>query len=410
MGICFVDRYELPVLKGNIKYMKIKKIALFLSAFLSIISCRQTELKEGSPSDPLRDIRGLLGPYAFSLFSGTFGPPLNMQVSDGSLFFFSAYDSESIFETTDGINFSKKNLSLPNCSKVSGNAFVACRIVGISKHNGVYQTLGVKQSGTSNPRTVLSSIFYYATGTSLDNLLFKEITDPNFSSTEILFNGLPSASNNQGFAIYLKSSDSLGKVCALGSGASSWVCIQNPSGNPSEGFVANLNGTLIYDRYYRWNGASFTDTTVTRTGQSRSGFYSSGRTLITTGTNIRYTSTDPSVWSQPIATSTSTITGGLSSGEYILIGSVGERLYAVGIVYDGSGALFYFSSEDNGMNWTKLGTISIPNSEIVRNIDLSIPVIFQGNFFIRIQGNTSSNFAVKYFKSKDMSNWTEVLP
>jgi hypothetical protein len=400
--------------------MSISKQAIVFSLFLSFIFCRQTELREGSPSDPIRDLRGLLGPSAFSVLSFgsdsvATGPPLHMRVSDGSLFFIAAYDFASIYESTDGVTFSKKIFNLPNCTTVRADSFAVCRIIGISKHNGVYQAIGVKQTGSSKPsRSVSSSIFYYAKGSSLDNLAFSEITDSNLSSTEVLFSGVESASNSLGFALYLKFNDSLGKICGLGSNANSWQCITNPSGNIYEGFVANLNGTLTYDRYYRWNGAAFTDTTVARPGNSSSAFYSSGRTLIATNTNITFTNTDPGAWTNPITTTLSTISGGISNGSYFFLGNLGGSLRAVGEVYDSNTkttTLYHFSSPDNGASWSNLGAISIPNSGIVNDVGLSQPVIFLGNFYIRIQGRDSSNvFTVKYYKSQNMSNWTEFTP
>lgn len=186
--------------------------AKFLSLGFLIVTltvCRNTEVdKAVSPTEGINLIGSLTVGQIRAGFgggtggTGTFGScvsfnfPRNFKVSDGALFGLSS--SDCVITSTDGNTFSKRVFALPNCTPVSGSSFTRCEINGIAKSGSTIYAIGIKQvgttsgSGSSTSETVTETKFYFASGSSLENLNFSEISDSNFSSSARLsFTSLP---------------------------------------------------------------------------------------------------------------------------------------------------------------------------------------------------------------------------
>lgn len=401
---------------------KLKSIVCLLS-FLSVSHCRNDELdviKTYSPSQNAvyaliyYTLPGVLATSSGGVSGGNTGLPRGFKSSGSSLF--AVGSSSSLYESTDGNTFTKKTFTIPNCTVVNGSSsgasYTECNIVSVAKSGSTIYAIGIKQSGvrgaTSSATSVTEHKFYFASGATVNDLNFTEISDSNFSTSIFqASNILPSAASSNGFVFGFGVSSSSHKYCGTANNGSSWVCQTGVASVSSPGLVELLNGTLVADIYFRWNGTGFTNAVTSNQGTKGSAIYSSGRTIYNSGNTIRYTTTDPSAWSgSSIAgEATATQTGGASSS-YNWIGDFSGTLKAFGTSFSNNVNTFTaHTSSDNGTNWSNQGTISLPGSLSPSNNVGSI----NNTVFVYGQSN-SGTFTQKYFKSTDFTNWTEVVP
>jgi hypothetical protein len=114
--------------------------------------------------------------------------------SFGKFFVFGSYNDSSnkttypvVYETTDGLNFTKNKITLGTCvpspSSNQSSINTECRITAVANDGTRYFIMGVKSTCISNSCT--SSTIYAGTGTSLESLSVNEVTglitnnDPN---------------------------------------------------------------------------------------------------------------------------------------------------------------------------------------------------------------------------------------
>jgi hypothetical protein len=397
--------------------MKLLFILTHLLIFTLVTNClNKDEYK--NPLDQTNPVGLLLGLFVprYAIATAASAKPLSFRVSGGNLFLLAAFGYPTVYESTDGITFQGKIFELPNCVTVIRTEFVHCKVISISKFNSTYYAIAVKQTGisinTAPFATISESVFYFASGSSLESLSFQPISNSNFKSTNPQYSDIRSAASSAGFAIYFKPSSDSGAVCGTANSGGTWSCITNPSGI-YEGFLENLNGTLTYDRYYRWVGGAFASTGVTGWWSARSAIHIGGRTILAQGNDIQYTSTDPSVWSTPIATTASTINSNNLSGTFIYFGTLSGSLRAINREYNpyNPDTFIQFSSTDNGANWSRVGSLSFSDPDMTRDIYYSDPIIFNEKYYLRVQGrNASYALFIKYFTSVDLVNWTEFFP
>ena len=395
--------------------MKLLFILTHLLIFTLVTNClNKDEYK--NPLDQTNPVGLLLGLFVprYAIATAASAKPLSFRVSGGNLFLLAAFGYPTVYESGDGITFLRKVYELPNCVPVIKTEFVHCKVISISKFNSTYYAIAIKQTGisiTTAPfSTISESVFYIASGSSLDSLSFQPISNSNFKSTNPQYSDIRSAASSAGFAIYFKPSSDSGVVCGTANSGGTWSCITNPSGNIYEGFLENLSSTLTYDRYYRWVGGAFASTGVTGLGNAHSAIYIGGRTILANGSTMNYTSTDPSVWSTPIVTTASTINSNNSSGTFNYFGTLSGSLRAINRAYNPD-TFIQFSSTDNGANWSRVGSLSFSDPDLTNEIGYSEPIIFNNKYYLRVQGfNASRAFFIKYFTSVDLVNWTEFFP
>ncbi|MCG9876050.1 MAG: hypothetical protein MH321_14835 [Leptospiraceae bacterium] len=396
---------------NNMKNKKHLQLTTILILIFTMMQCRSSELDAGGASDVLRNPVSLLLGLVGRSFGGAGNElPRGFRLSGGSLF--AVGYSNSVFETTDGNSFSRKSFSLPNCiSNFSGNSFTICGVFSIAKSGSNYYAIALKQVGTRNsgsPSTISERKYYFGSGNSLDAIQFNEITDGNISSTstnEINFI-LPSAASANGFVFSFPDSSSSTKVCATLNNGSSWVCSSLPtSGSSLPPGIEILNGTLTVDVYFRWNG-SFTAVTTTNQGARNSIVFRSARTHFASGNQLSYTDTDPGAWTNPVPTTNSVVSSPISSGQYTILGDVAGNLSAIGSDFvSGTSTSYYFNSTNNGVNWSRQNTISIPSGLSISGTSGAI----NNTVFLYAQTN-SGTFSQKYFKSSNFTEWAEFTP
>jgi len=372
-------------------------------------TCRNTELKGNQEGKS----------FLFSLFmqlmadgklgsnstSSSSSKPVLFRASGGNLYILG--ESDTVFESTDGTNFSSKKFTLPDCTSSSS---ITCEIIAISKSGSTVYALGAKQ--TTSGGSVTGTTFYYASGTSLATLSFQAISDSNFTSSSNNWGVTRSAASSNGFIVYFQKDSNTNLLC--GKTSSGWTCVTNPYGsNNFGGFVENLNGTLLHDIYYRWNGTSFTATGASNAGYYPSAIYSSGRTLqgSLSGT-IRYTTTDPSVWPASLSTTNSALSSNGNENVYLL-GVLSSGVLPAILGTNSNTSLKRYSSSDNGTSWTSNGNVTLPsNTGIQTNLFIPEPPItlYNGVYYISMMGNDSSNaYIKKFYKTTDFSTWTEII-
>ncbi|TGL61308.1 hypothetical protein EHQ58_05900 [Leptospira ognonensis] len=403
--------------------LKLKSIVCLLSIAL-LMHCRKDELDViktySSIQNPIYGLVYFTLPGIIVTNSGgsssgsTSSLPRGFKSSGSSLF--AVGSSPSLYESTDGTSFTKKTFTLPNCTATAGSSsgsYTDCHVVSVAKFGSTIYAIGLKQSGergsNGSQTTVTDHKFYFASGVTVNDLNFTEITDSTLTSTYYLSNSvLPSAASSNGFVFGFGVTSTSHKYCGTTNG-STWVC-QNgvASSSSTAGAVELLNGTLAADIYYRWNGSGFTIAVTSNQGTKGSMIYASSRTIYTSGTSIRYTATDPSLFSGTsiAGETTATQTGGLTSGSYLWLGDFSGTLKVVGSSFSNNvTTLTAHTSSDNGSNWSNTATITIPGGLSPSNNIGSI----NNTVFVYAQSN-SGTFTQKYFKSTDFTNWTEVTP
>ncbi|MDZ4728287.1 MAG: hypothetical protein SH817_19190 [Leptospira sp.] len=397
------------------------KIILSLILSLTLLQCRNDELKVidtySALSNPTYALIYYILPGVLSTTSsgGSGTVPRGFKSSGGSLF--AVGNSLSLYESTDGNTFTKKTFTLPNCTAVNGNSngstYTDCNIVSVAKSGSTIYALALKQSGIRGENFSLSSVtdhkFYFASGATVNDLSFVEISESNLSSTYYqASNTLFSAASSNGFVFSFGTSSTTHKYCGTGNNGSSWVCANGVATNTSSGGVIDLlNGILVADIYYRWNGSGFTSAVTSNGGTKGSIIYSSGRTIYSSGSAIRYTATDPSTWAGANVTGETTATqSGAPTGSYNWIGNFSGILKAIGSSSSSNPTTYTaHSSSDNGSTWSSQGTISLPSG-----LSPSQQIGSLNNTVFVYGSTTSGTSTQKYFKSTDFTNWTEVVP
>ncbi len=403
------------------RFKQIRKISILLILCSIAINCRKDELESNAPDvlrNPSKGILQLLGAgYTIGFSSSSSGSsslPRGFKSSGSSLF--AVGSSPSLYESTDGTTFTKKTFTLPNCTATAGSSsgsYTDCHVVSVAKSGSTIYAIGVKQSGergsNGSQTTVTDHKFYFASGATVNDLNFTEITDSNLTSTYYLSNSvLPSAASSNGFVFGFGVTSTTHKYCGTANG-SNWVCRNGvASSSSSAGAIELLNATLAADIYFRWNGSGFTTAVASNQGIKGSFIYSGGRTIYNSGNNLAYTTTDPSVWAGAslAGVTTATQTGG-ATGYYNWIGNFSGTLKAIGSSSSSNPPTTYtaHTSSDNGSNWSNTATITIPGGLSPSNNIGSI----NNTVFVYAQSN-SGTFTQKYFKSTDLTNWTEVTP
>jgi hypothetical protein len=399
----------------------IKKINLIvcLLLFLFLSHCRNDELDVIKTYSPTQNpIFGLvyyiLPGQGFSFSGGGSSIPRGFKSSGGALFAIGS--SASLYESTDGNTFTKKTFTIPGCTVVngfsSGANFTECNIVTVAKSGSTIYAIGIKQSGVRGSNFSDSSVtdhkFFFGSGSTLNDLNFVEISDNNFASTRYQAgNILPSAASTNGFIFGFAVSSSAVRYCGTGNNGSSWVCQNSPSTGSSAGMVELLNGTLVADIYFRWNGSGFTAAVTSNQGSKNSSIYSGGRTIYNSGNQIRFTTTDPSAWSGTSVTGETTATQtGAPTSSYNWIGNFGGTMKAIGTSFNNNVNTYTaHTSSDNGTNWSNQGTISLPGG-----LSLNTQIGSLNDTVFVYGQTTGGTFLQKYFKSTDFSNWTEITP
>lgn len=105
--------------------------------------------------------------------------------SSGKFFVFGSYNDPSnktnypvIYETSDGLNFTKTKITLGSCvPSYSTTSNTECRITAVANDGSKYFIMGVKSTCVSNSCT--SSTLYAGTGSSLGSLPINEISAPS---------------------------------------------------------------------------------------------------------------------------------------------------------------------------------------------------------------------------------------
>jgi len=129
----------------------------------------------------------VIKPVSLSCSSGTSlcGFITGASSNSGKFFVFGSYNDSSnktnypvIYETSDGLNFTKTKITLGNCvPSYSTTSSTECRITSVAYDGSKYFIMGVKSTCASNSCT--SSTVYAGTGSSLGSLPINVVSAPS---------------------------------------------------------------------------------------------------------------------------------------------------------------------------------------------------------------------------------------